>query len=238
MMTSLNEIHLSLDIVVNELLSLAGIDEPPVNAFHLAQHLGWEIVLNARQEERGRLKRIHDKPTIFLKPDDRPERVQWALAHELGESLSDRWSDWIEEEELTAGPASREALANLFATRLLLPECWFGNTVSQTGCDLFELKQSFSTASHHLIAQRLLDLADPLIVTIFDHGQRTSRRSNWLPSPPPVQSAELRCWQECHCHNKRHQDQADNLSLHGWPIHEPDWKREILLTRPLEMDDC
>ncbi|MCA9038937.1 MAG: ImmA/IrrE family metallo-endopeptidase [Planctomycetaceae bacterium] len=235
-MTSQSEIHSVIDSVVNEILAETQIESPPVNAFQIAHKLGWEIVLNSGQSERGRRKRIQGQTTIFLKPDERPERVQWALAHELGESLSDRWANWIDSPGFSAPSASREAIANLFANRLLLPECWFRSEVAQTGNDLFAMKSIFPTASYQLIGNRLLDLEEPLIVTVFDQGQMTSRLSNWPGSVPPLQPAEQRCWQNSHSHGERCQHRADQLETSCWPVHEPQWKREILLTSPLEFE--
>ena len=235
-MMSLLEVHHTLDSVIDELLHSTEILHPPVNAFVVARHLGWEIILNAQQQERGRLKRFHDRATIFLKPDDRPERLQWALAHEIGESLSSRWAHWIEDPQFSDAAETREALANLFATRLLLPERWFREQVNATGRDLFALKEQFSTASYQLIAQRLLDLEEPLIVTVIDQGQPTSRNSNWLRSVPPLQEAERRCWRESHARNEPGSVRTEELDIACWPVHEPDWKREILLTAPVDVD--
>ncbi|MEZ6047293.1 MAG: ImmA/IrrE family metallo-endopeptidase [Planctomycetaceae bacterium] len=236
-MSTYFEIFNSLDQVVNDLLEQAEIIAPPVNSFQIARELGWEIVLNEEQCERGRYKRIQNQPTIFLKPDDRPERVHWALAHELGETLSDRWKEWIEEQDTGSSSSSpRESLANLFATRLLLPECWFSNEAVRLEGDLTALKESFSTASYQLIAYRLLDVESPLMVTIFDQGKPTSRRCNWTHSPPPLQAAEKACWEKTHSENRYHSAKTSELQLDCWPVQEPDWKREILCTRPLDQE--
>ena len=127
-----------LDEVVNELLKDVGTDSPPINSFQVAQHLGWEIILDEKQQSRGRLKRINYKPTIFLKPDDRPERLQWALAHEIGESLSSRWSSLFDEEELAnhrnlAG--EQEAQAESFEARNLELEVELTNLVESVRLD-------------------------------------------------------------------------------------------------------
>ena len=169
---------------------------------------------------------------IFLSPDDRPERLQWAAAHELGEMFAcevfHRAGADIDQVE----PTLREQVANLFASRLLLPTRSFFDDARRTESDLLELKAIYRTASHELIAMRLLDLPEPSIITIFDQGQLTRRRSNSNSHAPQLQSAERDCWSGIHNHNSPRERSADDFTVQGWPVHEQGWKREILRTMP------
>ena len=70
-----------------------------------------------------------------------------------------------------APPNTRESVANQLAGRLLLPVAWFKPKAVRAGWDLFELKREFSTASHELIARRMLDFEPAVMITVFDHGR-------------------------------------------------------------------
>ena len=77
-----------------------------------------------------------------------------------------------------APPAARETVANQLAARILLPRGEFGCDARACDWNLLELKQRYVTASHELIARRMLDFTPAVIITIFDQGRRTFRRGN------------------------------------------------------------
>ena len=148
----------------------------PVDAILLADQLGVTVAVDRSQAGRGRHKRMAGKSAIFLSPDDRPERLQWAAAHELGEMFACEVFlranvEFGRVEKDHIDPTLREQVANLFASRLLLPTRSFSDDARRTECDLLELKAIYRTSSHELIVMRLLDLPEPSIVTIFDQGQ-------------------------------------------------------------------
>ncbi len=68
------------------------------------------------------------------------------------------------------------------------------------------------------------------IVTIFDEGRISLRRSNVPGRVPPPSPVELRCWQQVHSQNLPAQATDAAQSIRGWPVHEKSWKREILRT--------
>src|SRR5947199_99878 len=72
-------------------------------------------------------------------------------------------------------PMMGESLANLFAHRLLVPTRWLAGEARACGYDLPSLKERFRTASHEVIAWRLLDLSEPCVITIVDNDS-VSRR--------------------------------------------------------------
>jgi hypothetical protein len=118
---------------------------------------------------------------------------------------------------------------------LLLPERWFAADGRDLRWDLYDLKQRYQTASHELIARRMLDMQPPIIVTLFDQGKITWRRSNILRRPPPLTSAEKRTWQVANEGGKASEYSEADLptginDIRCWPIHEPTWRREILRT--------
>ncbi|HUT94383.1 MAG TPA: hypothetical protein VMY37_33295, partial [Thermoguttaceae bacterium] len=99
---------------------------------------------------------------------------------------------------------------------------------SVLGWDLLELKARYSTASHELIARRMLEFSPPVIVSIFDHRCVYFRRSNVPGQVPPPSPAERDCWQTVHEQNRPEQTFDGVQAIQGWPVHEPGWKREIL----------
>ena len=227
----------ALDEVAADLLAEGDWSEPPVNALALAERLGASVAIDAAQPSRGRHARLGGRPSIFLKPDERPERVQWAAAHDIGEFAAWRVFERVAvgDDEIT--PRLREGVANLMASRLLLPADWFRDAVAECGGDLLRLKDRFATASHELIAWRLLDLPGEAIITVFDHGRVTRRRSNGAIRTPRLQALEQSLWQRVHAENRPHEIRQQGLHVQGWPIHEPGWKREILRTTPLGDDE-
>src|SRR4051812_43402399 len=74
-----------------EALADAECNRPPIDALELAEELGLWVAVDRRQSARGRLVRLAqpepavDHGAILLRPDPRPQRRQWACAHELGE---------------------------------------------------------------------------------------------------------------------------------------------------------
>ncbi len=129
-------------------------------------------------------------------------------------------------------------VANHLAGRLLLPRKWFGAEGAACGWDLFELKACFATASHELIARRMLDFAVPIAITIFDHGQRTFRRGNLPGHLPPLAALELAAWRRAHEDGQPAVESHPLCRVQAWPVHEPDRKREILRTQWHADEDC
>lgn len=228
----------ALNAVADELLSEAGCSGPPIDALRMAGRLGVVVAFDSAQAARGRHKRLGGEPTIFLKPDSRPERLQWAAAHELGEVVACRvFARAASQLDEMAGTL-RERVANLLASRLLLPGKWFVRDVRRVRGDIAELKARYQTASHELIAYRLLDLPEPSIVTIFDQGRATRRRSNFAGPLPGLLEVEVHCWREVHDTGRHCEMSRPRLVVQGWPVHEEGWKREILRTTLDRDQDC
>jgi hypothetical protein len=102
---------------------------------------------------------------------------------------------------------------------------------------LLELKQHFSTASHELIARRMLDCPPPVIVTVVDSGRVTFRGANVAGRAPPLDNAERQCQRQANESGQPASYDAASMSVRAWPIHEPNWRREIIRTELLHADD-
>jgi Zn-dependent peptidase ImmA (M78 family) len=219
----------AIDRAVEELLQAAGIEGPPVDAIALAQrHLGMVICLDRRQPQRGRAQRAGGRKQIYLRPEPTEERHQWTVAHEIGEHLKVSLLQRLGVGPEETRPMMGESLANLFAYRLLVPGCWFAVDAPASDYDVLELKRRYRTASHEVVAWRLLDLPEPCIISILDNDHLSRRRSNAWRVRRQLEPAELECQRYVHRHGQPRVVRQDGWTVRGWPIHQTDWKREIL----------
>lgn len=220
----------ALRTAVQDLLRQSAIPAPPIDALAVARGLQLTVAWDQSQPGRGRIMRIAGQPTIFLRPDARPERVQWAAAHELGEAHL--WkicrSLGVSGEDLS--PHQREDLANWFARELLLPAMWFEQDSRSCDYDLPQLKTRYFTASHELIACRWLDSETRGMVTVFDQGVATLRRNN-LPTRVPFTEAEKSCWSKLRQTRQSLRLDGTHMTVRGWCVDSPGWQREILYAR-------
>jgi hypothetical protein len=223
------EIHQTVDRAVQELLDQTHITTPPVNAIQIAQsHLGMTVCVDGKQPQRGRAQRVAGKRQIFLRPEPNEERHQWTVAHEIGEHCKPDLLIQLGLEPGQTRPMTGESLANLFANRLLVPTPWLEIEARASAHDLALLKTKFSSASHEVIAWRLLDLAEPCVITIFDNGQVHRRRSNAWRVTRELTPAEQECQRYVHHYSRPRVVRTDGWTVQGWPVHQSDWKREVL----------
>ena len=230
------DVSAGLDAVVAELLDAAGVEGPPVDAGAIAEAIEVVVATDDRQAGRGRYVRLHGirgrspRPTILLRSDPRPERRQWALAHEIGEHVASRVFARLGVDPGEAAPTAREQSACQMASRILLPTAWFARDAAACCWDLLALKARYATASHELIARRMLELASPAILTIFDQERVYLRQSNVPGRVPPLSCPEMRCWRLVHRRSRPNETRDGLTTIRGWPVHEEGWKREILRT--------
>ena len=225
-----------LDEVAMEVIDTAHVAGPPVDTLAVARALGITVARDDRQRCRARFVRLRsggrgrERPTIFLRSDPRPERRHWAVAHEIGEHTAYRVFGKLGIDAREVAPNMREAVANYLAGRILLPAQWFAADGSDCGWDLVKLKSRYRTASHELIARRMLEMPPPVIVTIFDNGELYFRRANVPGSVPGPSTVELACRREANRHNQPQHATDRAGSVQAWPVHEEGWQREILRT--------
>ncbi|MCA9088371.1 MAG: ImmA/IrrE family metallo-endopeptidase [Planctomycetaceae bacterium] len=230
------EISQVLDELVENLQETTGLYGPAIDPFDLAERLRNSVLIDPTLPARGcRRELCGGVSSIVIAPDDRDERMCFATAHEIGEqhvaNLCDRLGLSITE----CSERMREVLANRIASRLLVPNPWFRDIAVETDFDLFELKQTFPFASHQVISWRMLDVETPTIITIFDNGQRYSRKANFS-GRHEMQSLEQHAWKQCRQDAEFVDVSRGSLRVQVWPIHEPDWKREIIRTTLLDWE--
>ena len=227
----------ALDTCAEEVLQEAQIEEPPVDAIRVAHRLRLQVASDTAMDVRARFVRLGGvgEGTILLGDDPRPERRQWAVAHEIGEFVAHRVVELLRVDLADLPPSGREAIANRLASCLLLPRAWFADDGQAAEWDLPTLKEIYRTASHELIARRMLEMSSPVIVTLFDLGRPQWRRSNVLRRPPRLTPAEEKTWQTTFKDARATTHDGGDLpegidSVRCWPVHEPGWRREILRT--------
>ncbi len=236
------QIRDALDRVAWEILAEAEAFAPPVDAFAVAERLGVVIARDHTPHTRARFVRLGGaaaggQPTILFADDPRPERRHWAVAHEIGEAFAGRVFAELGIDlsvDLTEGPGVRESVANRLAGCLLLPFDWFFCDGFACNWDLLELKSRYPTASHEMVARRMLEMSPPVIITLWDQGKQAWRRSN-LSRTPPLTPPERDARQAAFDLGQPTQCDPAELpegvaDVRAWPIHEPNWKREIIRT--------
>lgn len=240
------EFNAVLDACASEVLWEAGVDRPPIDAVLVARRLGIVVTSNESLRQRGRFVRLADpcggearQGTIVVGPAERPERMQWAIAHEIGECVAHRVFQSLNIQGDSAPQHARECVANQLANCLLLPRKWFNTDGRRLNWDLVALKKRYSTASHELVARRMLDLSPPIVITLCDQGKIRWRRSNAMPRPPQLLPEEADAWRTTHITGRTTWIDLNCAhtgleSVQCWPVHEPDWKREILRSAIVE----
>jgi Zn-dependent peptidase ImmA (M78 family) len=217
-----------IDHAVEELLAAADLRGPAVDAIALAQaHLGM-IVSVDRGEQRSRTQRGQDRHHILLRPEQSTESQQWTTAHAIGEFLKPDLLTRLGLAPEQSRAFRGESLANQFAQRLLVPTFWLVDEVRACDHDLLELKQRFRTASHEVVASRLLDLPDPCIITIIDNDHIHRRRSNAWRVRKELAGPEREVQRYVSQYSRPQSVREAGWNVQGWPIHQIDWKREIL----------
>jgi hypothetical protein len=239
------ELAAAVDVCASEVLWEAGVTEPPVDPLAVAEALSLAVARDHSMPYRGRFVRLAEREesgggqaTIVVGQAERPEREQWAVAHEVGESVAYRVFERLGVSFDEALPTARELVANRLASSLLLPRRWFASDGRELDWDLISLKDRYDTASHELIARRMLEMRPPIVISVCDLGRVHWRRSNVSTRPPCMLPEEKAVWQEVHDTGLPAEailDAESGLELvRCWPIHEPGWKREILRSEVAE----
>jgi Zn-dependent peptidase ImmA (M78 family) len=241
-----DEFAAAIDACAAEVLWEAEVHEPPIDAIAVAERLHLVVTHDFAMPYRGRFVRLAEIDrrtesigTIVVGAAERPEREHWAVAHEIGESVAYRVFERLGVSFDEAFATAREQVANHMASALLLPRRSFALHGIEHDWDLFALKNRYSTASHELIARRMLEMRAAIVITVCDHGRITWRRSNATAWPPGLIPEEKEAWRECHRTSATTDVFVDGETglerVRGWAIHEPEWKREILRSEVAEL---
>jgi hypothetical protein len=225
---SREEVHSATDRIIESLLEGAQVTAPPVDAVAVARHhLSLEVGPDRRRPQRGRRR-------DSLQPEPTEEQRQWEAAHRIGEALKPALLQQLDIDPSQTRALAGESLAKLFANHFLVPTAWLTDAGRACGYDLLDLKEQFATASHEVIAWRLLDLPEPCIITIVDNGEIYRRKSNSRQVRKVLAPAERQCLARVGQFSRPAFVRSGGWSVQGWPIHQADWKREVLRSVPDE----
>lgn len=156
----------ALEGIASDLHGATGCDEPPVDAFELAELCGVEV--HSQSPAGGR--RVGNR--VYLNTTTRDVRQHGILAHELGHWALDR-----------AHEPNTEGGARYLSGALMLPRVAFERDLRDTAWALDKLRRRHCNASAEMIARRIVALRDA-VATIIDNGKITARVvSPWLEDP-------------------------------------------------------
>jgi hypothetical protein len=210
----------AVDRTVTELLLAAKVVTPPIDAVVLARK---HLVLPENPKRRPGQRKQADSFTTAS-----PEQQQWEAALQIGDHLKTELLRRLGIDPNQPRPMMGESPSKLLAEHLLLPVVWFAKDALRVGFDVLSLKESYGTASHELIAWRMLDLSEPCIITLIDNDHVQRRRSNAWPVRKELAPPEQQCQQYVSHYSRPRVVRADGWTVQGWPVHRSDWKREIL----------
>ena len=223
------------------LLHNVGWTEPPVDTLAVARRLHMVVAEAPIGAPRAQLVRLGPRrcATILLASEPRAERRQWAVAHEIGEACAHRVCTAVGAEPVDLPGSMREAIAHQLARSLLLPRRWMLDIGAAVDWDLLQMKAHFSTASHEVIARRMLDLPPGVVITVCDEGRVTWRRSNVARRPPPLAPPEVDALRFVRSEGVAVRCEhaalpAEVVDVRAWPVYEPSWRREIVRTELAE----
>ena len=204
---SLDELHNAVDRAVRDLLADAGIDDPPLDLARLARHLALPPLAVPKRGRAG----------VIAKVAESASSKAWLAAHAIGQHLR---PDLLR--RLDLDPEQPQALGlslpNLFADRLLVPTSWLSTLGRECRWDLLELERQLRPAGHELIAWRMLDLTEPVAITLVADGRVTRRRSNAFRVGKALSAPEERCRRAVQDDGEPHELREGGWAVQGWPV--------------------
>ncbi len=230
MLATQEDLKSAVEEVVSDVIEEAQLHAPPIDSMEVAEMLGLRTTIDKNMQARGARRSIGGQTCIFLGGLDRNEQFQFSAAHELGEEMASGILQQAGEDPSGVDPKLVERVADVFAAHLLCPNPWFDSDARSLDYGILALKEIYSTASHQVIAWRLMMIPDtPSAITIFDNGKVHSRKAN-CNCDKNLMPIEKESWRKCHESGELVDIEADGYRVQCWPVWEGDWKREIVRT--------
>ena len=164
----------TIERLLSGLLERAGVDRPPVDVLAIAtDHLGIPVeYTEPTVDDHGRRRAGFRRDTggITLTDDMTPEQQNTAAANGVARALL---PDVLRKLGIASGTESKQAASHirgLIAPRLLVPTKLLRGELRTCGFDVLKLQARFRSATAEVVAQRLLDLDEPCVITIADDG--------------------------------------------------------------------
>lgn len=232
----------AIDVTVRDVLPRAGIEEPPVDALHVARAVfGFRVeYAEPGDEPPGRFgARPARRPgpnTILVRPDQSDESQHAVAARAVAKHLLPGILTNLGIVPGTENKSAQTQLVGLIAPRLLLPTRWFAADARRADFDLLALKDRYPTAGFEMIALRLLDAADdPCVVAVVDDGVVAARRSNRFPATRKLTPAEQTCLDRVAEADEPARVRREGWTAWGWPTPGIPFRRIILRAVPDEI---
>lgn len=158
--------------VARDILESTGADDPPVDAFVVADAWGFRIEAAAVRDAEI----DHERHLIKLNVRNRRERQHMSIAHELG-----HWG------LVRAGLPNTEHGARYIGGAIMLERRRFDRDLRQTGWSIRRLREIHANASATAIAVRITQLRDATAAIIDPRG----RKAPWHVASPWVHDPRI-----------------------------------------------
>lgn len=229
----LHDLQHILDNLIEELFSKASLYSPPIDAEALVKAKAWQLLgCEAPFSNRKKNAPVFDgaeSENAFVKH-------QWQAAQFLASAIQKEAKiRWEKLNDLSTPTGF--SFINFLAQRILVPTHWFNPLASKMGHDLLQLKNAFNSAAYEIIALRMLDLEAPCIITIVDNCHVSKRKSNCCNPSKTLHPVENMVLDYVHENSRPKKINDQGWQVTGWPVHQLDWRREILRSIPPESPD-
>lgn len=160
----------ALEANAEQLRSELSIDDEDVHPRVLIVKCGIEL-----SPTRPRTGPCFTGARVYYDPTARPERQAGTMGHELGHFVNRRYGD-----------EDSERAAAFVGAALIVPRRALVRALKRHGRDVDALRSDFRHASAELLARRIADIRDDVVVTIVD-GRRVRARvaAPWMAPPGP-----------------------------------------------------
>jgi hypothetical protein len=206
-----------LEGVAADLLEATGCDDPPVDAYELAECCG----LRLKPAASGTASIVGDVLSVPLRARDVRQHGQ--IAHELGHWALRR-----------VGEPDEHPSVRYVAGALMLPRQPFERDIA-ADWNLERLRARHVHTSAEMIARRIVNLRDA-VCSVWDQGKLHRRIvSPWLPERllrSRVSRIERELAEAC---------LATGVPVHGdsllsaWPVFSPGWRRVIVVAEAAQL---
>jgi hypothetical protein len=167
--------------IARDLLERSGADDPPVDALVVADCWGFAVL-----QATGAIPSIDPVGRVIrVNLDQRAQRVQMDVAHELGHFGQQR-----------AGVPDLEEGARYIGGAILLPRARFDRDLASTAWSITKLREMHSNVSATAIAVRITQLRDATCAIIDPRGRKAPWHiaSPWLHDPR-IERRRVTRWQ-------------------------------------------
>jgi hypothetical protein len=209
-----------IEATVERLLAAARIERPPIDPVRIARAMRINVLDRDLPQRRGQSYLYRGMKFVDLGKTGRAERRNFTLAHEIME---------LELPATIPDKEEKHEVAMRGAAALLCPATFFREACPNGSFDLLQLKTTFSTASHEVIAMRSLDFTEATM-SVFDNGRLVNRQTSYPFGTQPVTRQERDVVRRAMRSGEVCADTWDGASATAYPVFENDFKRVILRT--------